>query len=129
MTNTNNHVPALKTLVDEGFSNIQIQESLANYYEFTSVIQPLSTDSLIFNTYENHKFLTLIDGLINWGQLNSSLAVRSLLDDLRPRVVFPNRKRNSPYSPPFCVQTSYSKLTSSSALFLWPYLSMPILYI
>ena len=42
---TNYHVPELETLVGEGFSNIQIQESLANYYEFTIVIEPSSTDS------------------------------------------------------------------------------------
>ena len=91
--NTNYHVPALETLVEEGFSNIQIQESPENYYEFTIVIDTSSTDSLMFNTYETHEFLTVIECLISSGQLDSSLAVRSLLDDLRPRVVLPNRRK------------------------------------
>ena len=93
MTNTNYCVPALETLVGEGFSNIQIQESPANHYEFTIVIDPHSTDSLMFSTYETYEFLSLIEGLIKSGQLNSSWHVISLLDDLRPRVVFPNRRK------------------------------------
>ena len=93
MTNTNYYVPALETLVGEGFSNIQIQENPRNYYEFTIVIDPHSTDSLMFSTYETYEFLSLIEGLIKLGQLNSSWHVISLLDDLRPRVVFPNRRK------------------------------------
>ena len=65
MAKTNYHVAALETLVAEGFSNVQFQESLANYYEFTIVIDPSSTDCLMFTTYETHGFFTLIEGLIN----------------------------------------------------------------
>ena len=102
MTSTNYPVPALETLVEEGFSNIQFQESPANRYEFTIVIDPNSTDSLMFKTYETPKFLTLIEGLIKSGQLYSSWGVTRLLDDLRPRVVFPAEERNNPCSPPSC---------------------------
>ena len=93
MTDTNYYIAALETLVGEGFSNIQIQESPTNYYEFTIVIDPDSIDSLMFSTYETYEFLSLVEGLFNSGQLNSSWDVISLLDDLRPRVVFPNRRK------------------------------------
>ena len=93
MTNTNYYVPALETLVGEGFSKIQIQESPAYYYEFTIFIDPHSIDCLMFSTYETYEFLRSIEGLIKSGQLNSSWHVISLLDDLRPRVMFPNRRK------------------------------------
>ena len=81
MTNTNYHIPALETMVGEGFSNIQTQESPPKYYDFAMVNDPSSPDILTFNTSETHKFLTLIESLISSGQLDSSWDTRSLRDE------------------------------------------------